>query len=171
MRTGRVFILIGVILGLLSLLLGFILPELFCWYRFEMNNMGITSGWYLTGFGTVITKGYIAPLGLSVVELIGGIVVIVGVILCIVGATKESKIPGIIGGIMILLGPILAIFDLLIGISGLAEAMGLFVDWTDGSIFWGTHTDMGIVYSWSLWIGSFMALVGGFLGLIGGVAV
>lgn len=172
MGAGRVFALIGALVGLSCLLLSLILPELLCWYKYEGFSAGLTAGWYLTGFGTIINRGPIGPLDNSIVVLIGGIVVIVGaVILCIGSAAMERKTAGLIGGILMLLGPILVIADLLIGISELAENMKLLVDGVGGIIFWGTFDTGLIVHSWSLWIGFYIILVGGFLGLVGGVAV
>ena len=119
MGFGRIAAIIGAAVGLLSVILSLILPELFCWYSYTITNMisSNKSGYYLTGFGTTSTIPYSTAIsGIALLELIGGFIVILGAIICIVGVSKESKKIGSIGGILILLGPVLLLVDFLFGI-------------------------------------------------------
>lgn len=167
MGIARVVAVIGALSGLLSVGLSLVLPELMAWYMFEIDS---GDGYYLTGLGRVIIKGMIIEREISILVLIGGIAIILGAILCIVSAIKESKKIGFFGGILMLLGPGLLIADFLMRISDLAGAIGSYVDILGKSIFWGTYDDGFFVYTWSLWVGFYIASVGGVLGLLGGIA-
>ena len=175
MGAGKVLAIIGAILGLGSIALSFILPAIFGWYRLELSSMGLTFGMYFSGIGFVITTGGLPGRGLAFIELIGGVLVIIGAILGIIGAAKESKGAGIVGGILILLGPLVLIIDLLV-ISGadFSALIQLLGGPSGVSALWGSFTITGppdINMIWGIWIGSFMALGGGVLGIIGGIAL
>lgn len=175
MGAGKIIALIGAIVGLVSVVLSFIAPQIFSWYRIEISMLGVTGGYYITGIGT-FSAVLVPPLpdGIAILELIGGIVLIIGAVVCIIGAAKELKAAGIIGGILILLGPLLLIIDLLIGISdfGLIIDMITGVPGTADTLFWGSFSPApGVLLSWGIWIGAFIALAGGALGLIGGASL
>ncbi|MFX1312388.1 MAG: hypothetical protein ACFFHD_07225 [Promethearchaeota archaeon] len=168
MGAGKVLAIIGAVVGLLSVILSFILPEL-SWFQYEISGMGLSGGIYLTGFGTYLKTGDVVSTPDTVMlMMIGGILVIVGSVLCIVCALTEKKVVGIIGGIVILLGPVLLIVDLLTGMSEMSE--NILDIGSNVNVFWDSYTDMGVTVSWNIWIGSFIALAGGVLGLIGGAA-
>lgn len=159
----------------MSVLLSFIFPQIFGWYRIEISSLGITGWIYITGIGTVVSVPAGAPLGgLAIFELIGGILLIIGAIICIIGAVKELKAAGIIGGILILLGPLLLIMDLMLGLGEFTEVIALLGGPAGASAFWGSITIVGppdILLSWGIWTGSFIALGAGVLGLAGGASV
>jgi len=172
MGAGKIIALIGAFLSLLSVLLSIFLPEFFSWYSIKSSGFGITGEIYLTGFGTFIIKGAFPSTNeIWVLELIGGIFVTLGAILCIVGIVKKSKAAGIIGGIWILLGPIIFFVHILSNMNdftGIVEALGV---GTGVNVFWGSTSISGVSISWGLWIGFYIAIGGGILGLIGGVKI
>jgi hypothetical protein len=172
MGFGKIVILIGAILGLASIFLSFIFPPLFAWYRYEVSGMGSSGGWYLTGIGTVIDIGNTTPMGLSILEVVGGIMVIIGSILCIVANVKESKGMGVLGGLLMLLAPILLVIDFLVGMSELAGVIGDNMDLFVGrNWYWEDFFGILYNYTWGLWVGFFIIIVGGSLALIGGIAL
>ncbi len=175
MGFGKIVAIIGAAIGLLSVILSFLLPELFCWYSYTVTNIisSNKSSYYLTGFGTTISIPYSTAISaIALLELIGGFLVILGAIVCIVGVTKESKKIGSIGGILILLGPVLLLADFLIGISEYYEQVEFIQSIaTNKNILWDTVSFFGDVYAWNLWIGFFMAVAGGVLGTIGGATL
>ena len=172
MGFGKVLAIIGAIIGLASIILSFIMPELFSWYRYEVYGWGSEGDYYLTGIGTVIDIGNTVPKDLSILGVIGGILIILGSILCIVATVKESKSMGAIGGLLMLLAPLLLVVDFLTGMSELAgniaDNMDLFItrDW-----YWEDFWALTYHYTWGIWVGFFIAIAGGVLGLIGGLAL
>jgi hypothetical protein len=172
MGFGKVASIIAAIVGLASIFLSFIMPEIFSWYRYEASGMGSSGGWYLTGIGTVIDIGNTTAMGLSILGVVGGTLVIIGSILCIVATVKESKGMGALGGLLMLLAPLLLVIDFLVGMSELAGVIGdnmaLFVgrDW-----YWESFFALVTAYTWGIWIGFFLGISGGALGLIGGLAL
>lgn len=167
MKIARVVALIGALGGLIGVTLSLLLPELMAWYRLELET---GEGYYLTGFGTVIIRGSLIERENSMVVLIGGIATILGSVLCIISAIKESKKIGFFGGVFMLLGPVLLIIDLAARFSEFTDAIGTFVDGLGKGIFYGSWDDGFTLYTWELWIGFYMSAAGGFLGLLGGVA-
>ncbi|MFX1572546.1 MAG: hypothetical protein ACFFB0_07345 [Promethearchaeota archaeon] len=170
MKSGEILGMIGACIGLLSIIFSFIFPEL-SWYKYEVTDevLELTSGAYLTGFGTYISTGTMATPDIAILMLIGGILIVIGSVLCIVSVVKELKIIGVSGGILILLGPVLLIIDLLTGMSEIAETIST-ID-PNVNMFWDSFSESGITFSWGLWIGFYIALAGGILGLIGGALV
>jgi hypothetical protein len=172
MGFGKGLTIIGAILGIASIFLSFILPELFSWYRYEVSGMGTSGGYYLTGIGTVIDIGNTSTMTLSILGVVGGILLLIGSILGIVATVKESKGMGVLGGLLMLLAPLLLVVDFLIGMSELAEAiefnMNIFLtrDW-----YWEDFFALVTSYTWGLWIGFFLGTAGGVLGLIGGITL
>ena len=172
MGFGKVVSLIAAVTALLSIFLGFVLPELFCWYKFEASSAAVSYGFYLTGFGTTTAIDSTNPISeIAILELIGGILVILGVIACIIGITKEEKKFGFLGGILILLGPLLLVIDFLIVLSEFADWVDFYQINPDSNMFWDSIDIMAFTYTWNLWIGFFMAAAAGVLGLIGGLTL
>ena len=171
--AGKVLAIIGAVVGLASVTLGFVLPAFFSWFKIEGSYGGtVVVGFYITGFGTLTS---VPPYytGFAYLELVGGIVLVVGAILCIVSAAKGSKAPGIVGGILMLVSPLILIVDLLL-LSG-ADFGALIYSLggpANASILWGSFSPApGVLLSWGIWIGAFVALGAGVLGLIGGATV
>ena len=171
MGSGKIVALVAAIIGILSVTLGFVLPEWMGWYRVIATTGGLSAGYAINGFGMLVAVGPVPPpppeYALFFMPLIGGIMVAAGSVLLIIGALKESRAAGIIGGVVVLLGPMLLVLDLLIGIGDYSMLVP-----PGQSLFFGSIEIMpGVFYNWGLWIGSFLALGGGVLGLIGGATV
>ena len=167
MRAGSILAIIGAIIGLFSILLSFLVPQFFGWYRIEVSSGGsIVGGIYITGFGTIVPAGL--PQ-ISILVLIGGISLIIGAILCIIGVVKKTKTPISIGGILIIVTPLLLILDVQL-ISGefYLSILSLLGGPSSTSMVWGSYA-LGPVtlLTWSMWIGSFMAFGAGILVLLG----
>ena len=172
MEFGKGLTIIGAAIGLLSIFLGFFLPELFCWFKFEASSVAVSYGFYLTGFGTTTAIDSVNPISeIAVLELVGGISVLLGIIACIAGVTKESKKIGFLGRILILLGPVLLLTDFLIVLSEFADYVDFYQLSSDNNMFWDSVGIMGYTYTWNLWVGFFMAAAAGVLGLIGGLTL
>jgi len=170
---GKIVTVIGASLGLASVLLSLIFPELWGWYRFKSSSFGFSQSFYLTGFGTV---GAIPPFsfftGIAILVAIGGLLVILGSILCIVASVKKAKAMGFLGGVLIILGPILLMIDILAGISAYGEYIKFYLDlFVTTNVFWNIGSTMVFTYSWGIGIGFFMGAAGGVLGSIGGLAL
>lgn len=146
---------------------------MFGWYRFEVTGWGSTGGYYLTGFGTTTA---IPPSSLiteiALLEVIGGLLVTIGSIICIVANVKESKGMGVFGGLLILLGPILLVIDFLVFMSDYAGVIGGYLNiFIYANAFWDSISSMGYAYTWGVWIGFFVVVAGGVSALIGGLAL
>jgi hypothetical protein len=177
MRVGKVLLITGAILGILSLTLSLISPEFLGWYRIEMPviTLGYFFGVYISGIGNVVSVGGLTEAGISVLELIGGILVIIGAIICIIGVFKKLKYAGIIGGILMILGPLMLVLDLLIGVSEFTKVLGVLDAGDLSPLLGGKNVIFSMApfptvpLTWGLWIGFYVAVAGGVLGLIGGV--
>ena len=170
--AGKALALIGAVVALITLALSFVVPNFFGWYRVEASMLGMTAGVYFTGLGTLVSvpAGFTGEMDIFV--LIGGILLIVGAIACIIGGVKESKAAGIIGGFLILLSPLILIINLLIGTGEFAAMIQLLGGPAGASVLWGSITIPGpMTLTWGIWIGSFLSLGAGVLGLIGGASV
>ncbi|MFX1303882.1 MAG: hypothetical protein ACFFBV_01820 [Promethearchaeota archaeon] len=174
MGAGKSITLVGAIIAVVTLLLSFIVPQYFGWYRIEGTVLGITGGVYFTGLGTLASVPAGGPTGFDYLQLIGGIALIVGVVACIIGAVKEMKAAGIVGGILILVSPLILIIDLAISASGFAALIMSLGGPPGASVFWGSFLIVGppdVLLSWGIWIGTFLSLGGGVLGIIGGATL
>ena len=170
MGSGKIIAIIGAIVGILSVLLGLFLPELFSWYRLDIPGGGL----YLTGFGTNIADPSPSPIDeIAILALIGGILVIVGAIACLASAFTENKIFGLLGGLLMIVGPLLLLVDIMTGMSEFMEFMELFTGGESGAglLFDSYSPAPGVTFSWGIWIGFFMGIGGGVVGLIGGALV
>jgi hypothetical protein len=175
MGAGKVISIIAAALAIIVIALSFVVPNFFGLYRIEFTTMGYTIGVYITGIGTFASTGGLPPIGdIAIFELIGGILVIVGAVLCIVAAIKEMKVVGIIGGVLILLGPLILIIDMLAGMSDFATLIALLGGPTGANPLWGSFTITGppdVLMAWGIWIGTFLTLGAGVLGIVGGATL
>jgi len=175
---GKALTMIAGVLGLISLFIGVVLPDIGAWFKIEASAGGASLlGYYVNGLGIVSIGGSMSQLfgsgglGILVIELIGGMVCLIGCIFCLLGAARESKKFSMIGAVLILLGPIILIIDLLLISSG-SFALILQVFGSAGeNILYGSLTVMGNTIAWGLWIGSFLALGAGILGVISSITL
>lgn len=164
MGAGKILAIIGAILGILSVALFHLLPELFCFWRIDggqafsiyLGGFGFSSGWFM---GIQIPPEYAEDIMLLIISVL----IIAGSVIVLIGGLVENKAVGILGGIIILAGPILLILALILEMGNFEN----FATLLGGSLLFGSMPGV----SWGLWIGSFLALGGGVLGLIGGATV
>ena len=168
MAYARQIAVIGAFIGILSLLLSLLSPELFSWYRLTLPS--IDGGFYLTGFGTSVFINYPSQTDeIAVLVLIGGILVIVGAVQCLTSALVKNKIVGILGGLFMIVGPLLLLADIMMGVSEFMQWMEYYTSDSGVGLLFGRIPAYDIDFG--LWIGFYMAIGCGVLGLIGGALV
>ena len=175
---GKTLTMIAGVLGLISIFIGVVLPDIGAWFRFEASTGGASLlGYYVNGLGIVSIGGSMSQLfgsgvsGILIIELIGEMLCLIGCIFCLLGAARESKKFSMIGGVLILLGPIILIIDLFL-ISAGSFALILQIFGIAGeNILYGSLTVMGNTLAWGLWIGSFLALGAGIIGVISSITL
>lgn len=166
-KAGNVVAIIGGIIGILSVTLFYVLPEIFSFWKIETDFFGMGKKYY-GGIGFLFN-----PLSLShsftfdIFLILMGVFVIAGGILILIGGIAHKKVMAITGGFVLLVGPILLVITILlqygtIGFIFRTELLG------QNPIF-GTATIHPYTYTWGVWIGWFMAIGGGIAGIIGGV--
>jgi len=166
MGAGKILAIIAAIVGILSVVLYHVLPELFCYWRLDG---GAAISLFVGGFGFSNGSFMGIPFGPEYADdiflLLVGVLIIAGSVLLLIGALVENKALGIIGGLVFLGGPILHILALLLGL-GMFE--GLAATLPPGStVLFGSQAGI----DWGIWIGTYMAIGGGVLGVIGGATL
>jgi hypothetical protein len=165
MGIGKIIAAIGGFLGIFTIVLYYVLPEIFCLWRIEGGAM-LT--FYFGGFGSETGIAMGGDFGPRYTEeaflLFICILIIAGGAIAIIGGVIEKKILGMLGGILILIGPLLLLMDLAFGLSYITEFSGLI---GSDNLFWGNEPGL----DWGIWIGFFLAIGGGVLALIGGATL
>ena len=153
---------IGGFLGIFTIVLYFVLAEIFCLWKIEGGAM-LT--FYLGGFGSQTGIAMGVDFGPEYTEeavlLFLCILIIIGGAIAIIGSLTEKKILGMLGGISILAGLGLLLIILGFQIGYLGELEGLI---GTENLIWGSEPGV----DWGLGIGFFLAVGGGFMSLIGG---
>ncbi|KKK40915.1 hypothetical protein LCGC14_1673380 [marine sediment metagenome] len=165
MGAGKVFAIIGGLLGVLSVVLYYIAPDIL--NLWNLNAPLVPLKVYLGGFGAWSGEWLATPFPIEyagdLILLIVGVLTIGGGVITFIGGAAGSKTVGILGGIILLAGPILLLVALIakLGIFGdtIVPLMGD-VNLLFGSIFG--------VADWGIGIGSYLAIGGGILGIVGG---
>jgi hypothetical protein len=159
---GKIITIIGGILGIMSIVLFYLFPEIFSLWRLDG---GFAFKYYIGGFG--MWSGEIVGFSFGPEYIDDIFLVLVAVILitgggiAIGGAILENKDIGLIGGMIMLIGPTLLTFELLFKF-GFFEAFS-----GDRLLMWGSDPSA----DWGVWIGFFIGVGGGILGLIGGLFI
>jgi hypothetical protein len=167
MGAGKVFAIIGGVLGVLSVVLYYIAPGILSLWRLDAPGMIRV---YLGGFGAISGEVGINPFPIRYAEDIILMIVIVliigGSVLTFIAGLTERKVFGILGGIIFLAGPTLLLFEIITKI-GVFETMAAV--WLPGeNLLFGSFPGIA---DWGLGIGSYLAIGGGILGIIGGATV
>lgn len=160
MGAGRIIAIIAGILGILSVALFYVLPEIISFWKISGGGMGL----YLGGFGFWSDAGDFSYAEDTLLTTIF-VLIVAGGALGIIGGLVENKVIGLIGGILMLLGPILLIVALFIEF-GDFEALADLIELGTGKRFLLFGSGAGV--TWGLWIGTFLAFGAGVLGIIGG---
>ncbi|KKM75325.1 hypothetical protein LCGC14_1391420, partial [marine sediment metagenome] len=160
--------IIGGILGILSMVLFYFMPEIFNLWRFvdEGSNVFI----YIGGFGSWSRDiGFNFGIRFSddIFLLIVSLLTVGGSVLLFIAGVKGSKIVGILGGVILLAGPALFLLEIITKIGIIGDVLGLIPALGSFSLWFGNLS--GAV--WGIWISSFLVIGGGVLGIIGGVTI
>lgn len=173
MGAGRIIAIIGGIIGILSIALFFVLPEIFCFYRMEVTSIFGDVSTYLggPGFASGTLMGVPYPPRLvannDIFLILTGVLTLAGGIITLIGGAVNKKVVGIIGGLILLGGPLLLIASLFLELGTLGDLTAVFTAFGQSPIF-GTYSDPTGTATWGIWIGFFMAIGGGVVGVIGG---
>lgn len=165
MEAGRIIAIIGGIVGILSIGLYHVLPELFCLWRLDA---GIAMKVWIGGFG--FSGGELGGSGVDpeyaedILLLIIAILIVAGGALAIIGGIVENKLIGILGGVAMLAGSIGFIIGAFIEYGTFEDMAALIALFGGEGLLFGSAGGA----DWGIWIGLYMALAGGALGLIGG---
>jgi len=167
MGAGKVFAIIGGVLGVLSVVLYYIAPDILSLWRLDAP---LTVRVYIGGFGAWSGEFIAIPFGPEysgdIILMIVSVLIIGGGVITFIAGLVENKAVGILGGIILLAGPTLLLFELI-------TKMGVFGDTIvpllgDVNLLFGSVPG---VADWGIGIGSFLAIGGGILGIIGGATV
>jgi hypothetical protein len=161
MGAGRIIAIIGGIIGILSIALYHLLPELFCLWRLDAG--GFAEIW-VGGFGFSGGSAGDPEYTEEILLLIIGVLIVAGGALAIIGGLTESKLIGILGGVVMLVGPILFIIGALIEFGPFEDLAALIAFFGGEGLLFGSEAGV----DWGIWIGTYLAIGGGVVGLIGG---
>ncbi len=167
MGAGKVFAIIGGVLGVLSVVLYYIAPEIICLWRLDA---GVTLKFFFGGFGSqsgeLLTIPFPPEYSGDIILMIVSVLIIGGSVLTFIAGLTERKVVGILGGIILLAGPILLLIEVIAKI-GVFETIAAV--WLPGeNLLFGSFPG---VADWGIGIGSYLAIGGGILGIIGGATV
>jgi hypothetical protein len=167
MGARKVFAIIGGVLGILSVVLYYIAPELLSLWRIDA---GVVMSVYIGGFGTWSGIFVTIPFGFEysgdILLMIVSLLIIGGSVLTFIAGLKGSKTVGILGGLILLAGPILLLVELITKSGVFGETIIPLLG--DTNLLFGSIPG---VADWGMGIGSFLAIGGGILGIIGGATV
>lgn len=161
MQAGRIVTIIGGILGILSVVLFYILPNVFCFWQLG----GSGNSYYLGGFGFWDSKFFNPSYSEDILLLIICLLVFIGGVLAVVGGLTKKRVVGVLGGVSMLCGPILLSIALMIE-TGDFEILAALVDAAGGGhLLFGT----GFGLIWGIFVSTYIAIGAGVLGVIGGI--
>jgi hypothetical protein len=167
MGAGKVLAIIGGILGALSVLLYYLMPEIFSLWRLDA---GATVKVFIGGFGAWSGEFISIPFGPEysgdIILMIVSVLIIGGSVLTFIAGITESKTVGILGAIILLAGPTLLLIALVAKLGALGDVIAPIIG--DVNLLFGSIPG---VAEWGIGIGSFLAIGGGILGIIGGATV
>ncbi|MFX0105823.1 MAG: hypothetical protein ACFE75_10050 [Candidatus Hodarchaeota archaeon] len=173
-ELGRSIVALSAIIGLISILLFYVLPDTFYLWHIEMTGYydvkvvfgGFSSGAYQMG-GGIINLRNINFIEEEATLIFAGIITIFGILMTLIGAGKGSRGAGIGGGFFLLLAPIL-FMGALMGGAGIFSELADIVGIVGQNLLFGSISDMGTTVTWGIGAGTILPLVAGVLGLIGG---
>jgi hypothetical protein len=160
MGAGKLIAIIGGILGILSIVLFYVLPDFFCLWRIYGGGDSINIGGFGAGAGTIMGIDFGPEDAEDTLLVIIGVLLVAGGAIAIIGGLIENKMIGVLGGIIMLAGPILLSVELLL-------KTGFWDGFTQDNLFLGSAGGA----NWGVWIGFFMGIGGGVLGLVGGASL
>lgn len=166
MGVGKVFAIIGGVLGVFSIVLFYVFPDLFCLWRY----FDAIDPHYIGGFGVEVTDSYFYTHSTStndIALILVGVLLVAGGVAAFGGALGKFKNLCIIGGTLMLLGPILFSIELVV-------RSNYFSVWEPveyENLFWGSISYLNTSEYWNIGVSFYMGAGGGILGIIGGVTL
>ena len=179
MRGSKYIALVGAILGILTVILFYLLPEIFCLWRIEAkgteNLRLFLGGFYSMAYATsplAIEQGVLFLKFIQTLEpilLIVSILIAGGFVITLIGSIEGKRNTGIGGGIALLFGPILFMIALLTGMGTLFGELASTLGLVGQNLLYGKiYEPYIILITWGLGPGFYVVLAGGILGVIGG---
>jgi len=168
MGVGKLLAIIGGIMGILSIALFYVMPEIFNVWRFFDEGSSVSI--YIGGFGSWsrdIGFNFGIRFSEDIFFLIVSLLTVGGSVLVIIAGVKGSKTLGILGGAILLAGPALFMLMILTQIGIIGDVLGIIPTLGSFSLWFGNA--MGAV--WGIWISLFLVIGGGVLGIIGGAKI
>ena len=120
MGAGKIIAIIGGILGILSVALFYVFPEIFSFWQLSGGGAGM----YLGGFAYWSDAGDFAYTE-DILLLIIFILIVAGGVIAIIGGLAENKVAGALGGLLMLIGPIILIIALAIELGDFSDLAAL----------------------------------------------
>ncbi|KKN39193.1 hypothetical protein LCGC14_0745770 [marine sediment metagenome] len=164
MGVGRIFAIIGGLLGILSMVLFYFMPEIFNLWRFADEGSFVFI--YIGGFGSW-SREIPINLGIRFSEdiflLIVSLLIVGGSALSIIAGVKGSKTLGILGGFILLAGPVLFLLEVITQIGVIGDVLEIIPLLSSFNLVFGNAGAQ-----WGIWISYFLTIGGGLLGIIGG---
>lgn len=166
MGAGKFIAIIGGILGILSVALFYVLPEIFSFWRLETPLGDL----FLGGFGFRAGTGLFdsdPEYAEDILLLIVFTLSVAGGAIAIIGGLIESKGVGILGGIIMLAGPIFLLIALFIEIGDFEDLAIVIASFGGEGLIMGSAGGA----EWGIWISTYLAIGGGVVGVIGGATL
>lgn len=175
--AGKLLALLGGLLAILTIALFYVMPTVFAWWGVSVTTSGtVVSSFSVGGFSSISASALgTTSTGFTTADIyliLEGVLIIVGAIMAILGALKESKGIGMLGGILILVGPILLIYALVsgLGVFEIYQSTYTLAGMT-GTLIMGSF-DFGVTsFNYGLQIGGYLLIISGVIGLIGGLTI
>ena len=165
MGAGKVLAIIGGVLGVLSVVLYYIAPEILNLWRLDVPILPVRV--YFGGFGAWSGDDFGVPFAPQysgdIILMIVSVLIIGGGVITFIAGVAGSKVVGILGGIILLAGPTLLLVELIAKLGIFGSTIGPLVG--DVSLLFGSIPGSA---DWGIGIGSYLAIGGGILGIIGG---
>ncbi len=167
MGAGKVLAIIGGVVGALSVLLYYIMPELFSLWKLDV---GLNLTIYIGGFGAWSGEFITIPFGPEysgdVILMLVSVLILGGSVLTFIAGLAGSKAIGILGGIILLAGPILLLVSLVAQMGFFGQTIIPLLG--NENLLFGSV--LGVA-EWGINIGFYLAIGGGLLGIIGGATI
>jgi hypothetical protein len=168
--TGKALIIVGSILGILSVFLYFISEPLGSWWTVTIDPLiGSDTHNYMNIFGQFQDQESFNPedLTLGFYGILAAVLVIVGSILGFITLGNQSKVIGILGALIIIGGIIIFLIGLnnVEGFQDIISGLEFFSD-EEYNVFFGSASFIND-WTWYLSAGFFFAVIAAILLLIG----
>jgi len=175
--AGKLLLLLAGLLAILAIALFYVMPDIFGLWGVTSVLAGVTIDSMTFGgfssFQNVTLLGTQSSLAMDLYLMAGAALVVIGAIIAILGALKESKGIGMLGGLLILAGPLLLIASLIMGLGVFGNYLSAYTNLgMTGTLIMGSIDFAGVgTLTYGLKIGAYMLIAAGVIGLIGGMTL